>query len=72
MQTRLINARDTFFSVALITSAFVQLSSSFITPLPLSLLAPTLFFTPKKDCVRSVAPSTGIAILTYPLNDLDT
>lgn len=72
MQTLLIDARDIFFSVTLIISAFVQLSSSFITPLPISLLAPTLLFTPKKDCVRSVAPSTGIVILTYPLNDLDT
>ena len=72
MQTLLIDARDIFFSVALITSAFVQLSSLFISSLPLSLLAPTLLLTPKMDCVRSVAPSNGIVTFTYPLNDLDT
>ena len=45
MRTLLIDARDTISSVDPTPSVFVQPSTSFISPLPLSLPAPILYLT---------------------------
>ena len=72
MQTLLIDARDILSSAVPSPAVSVQPTTLFFTTQLLTSAVPIIYLTPKKDRVRSVAPSVGVMTFTGPLNFLNT